>query len=284
MDATNPADLAELRLLVCHDLDLRCAVHLSDQLIQRSRRFDLVLLCGPFTSALNRIPISAEEEAIRIADISSIIAQFENVVCRVVFLPSDYDPSKLRSDRQLFLTPNSMGINQSMLPLTPSLGIIGFLEDESMLNHEAPMPFDFDRSQESDDELEGIVIKSSSSVPAIQLLLENVKAAQTSPTSKLFVLNYKFAASLNQFLYHMPHLTNDIFLCVLPQVSENPLNVPLRHGPGTVLLSPKSLRTGGYHYELVLSRNSSGWEVSELVEVHHQQENMLIGRNVESHT
>ena len=175
-----------------------------------------------------------------------------------------------------------MGINQCMLPLTPSLSIIGFLEDESMLNCESAMPFDFDRSQESDDELEGVVIKSSSSVPAIQLLLENVKAAQTSPLSKIFVLNYKFAASLNQFLYHMPHLTKDIFLCILPQVSETPLNVPLRHGSGTVLLSPKSLRTGGYHYELVLSRSSSGWQVSELIEVQHQQENILIGSSARS--
>ena len=259
-------------------------MHLSDHLIQQGRQFDLVVLCGPFTSVLNRIPISAEEEAVRVADISSIIAQFENVVCRVVFLPSDYDPSKLRSDKQLFLTPNSMGINQSMLPLTPSLCIIGFLEDESMLSHESTLPYDFDRSQESDDELEGIVIRSSSSVPAIQHLLENVKAAQPSPMSKIFVLNYKFAASLNQFLFHMPHLTEDVVLCLLPQVVESSLNVPLRHGPRTVLLSPKSLRTGGYHYELVLTENSSVWQVSELIEVHNLRENILIGKSEGGHT
>ena len=278
------SDLAELRVLLCHDLDLRSSIQLTDLLVRRGRKFDLVLLCGPFTSVLNRIPISAEEEAIRVADLSSIIAQFENVVCRVVYLPSDYDPSKLRGDKQLFLTPNSMGINQCMLPLTPSLSIIGFLEEESMLNLESALPYDFDRSPDSDDELEGIVVKSSSSISGVQRLLENVKASQSTAMSQIFVLNYKFATSLNQFLYHMPHLTNDIILCVLPQVSESPLNVPLRHGPNTILLSPKSLRSGSFHYELNLSKSGSSWQVSELAEVCGQNECVLFSRSDSGHS
>lgn len=254
MDATD-----ELEILLCQDADLQSAVQLSEQLTRGGKRYDLVVLCGPFTAELDRIPHGSEEEAVRVADISSIIAQFENVVCRVVYLPSDHEPAKVRSDKQLHLTPNSININRSLLPLCDNLFVTGFLEEETMLD-ESSLPDDFDRSKDSDDELEGVVLQVSSSVSMIETLMDSI-ASHAENCFKVFVLDFRFTSTVSQLLYHMPQHLDTTPLCIIAQREGEgeTLNFPSKIGSNTCIVSPKSLRRLGFYYDIRMEKGDSGW-------------------------
>lgn len=256
-----------MRILLCHDVDLQSAVQVSELIVTtRKTAFDLVLISGPFTAETNTIPYSPEEEAVRIADISSIIAQLENIVCRVLYLPSEFEPLKIRSDQQYFLTPNSHNINTNYLRLNDSMGVLGILEEEDMLTP-AKLPYDFDRTKDSDDELEDVVVRASPAATILEKLLTTA-AQETDVKSKLLLFNYKFPSTLNQLLFHMPDLIKDIVLCVIIQAEGSDINLPAKIGNNMLLLSPKSMRREGLYYEIQLELNGSGaWNVVETNEM-----------------
>lgn len=258
------------RFLICSDIDGASATKLTEHLIYANPEFDAIILSGPFTHTAVCTP---EQVAVQGGDIASIIAQFENLVCRVIYLPSEKDPVTIRNE-QLHLTPNSLNIHGRQVYLAHNLRILGFSEKNEELSS-SKIPANVDRSQESDDELDNVGVAAGSSASIIKEMLENsiggearnganeaeggasLKLPSTGSTSSadstgIFVLNYRYSHTLNQLLFHMGAELDQakVALCVIssadcPETSRLPLKFGKLH-----IAAPKSLRQGG-HYAVV---------------------------------
>lgn len=258
------------RFLVCSDVDGASATKLTEQLIYANPEFDAIILSGPFTHTEITTP---EQLAVQGGDIASIIAQFENLVCRVIYLPSEKDPVAIRNE-QLHLTPNSLNIHGRQVYLARNLRILGFSEKNEELSP-SKVPANVDRSQESDDELDNVGVAAGQSASIIKEMLQNsvggeagtsVNETEAGATLKLpstastpmadstgiFVLNYRYSHTLNQLLFHMGAELDQakVALCVIssadcPETSRLPLKFGKLH-----IAAPKSLRQGG-HYAVV---------------------------------
>lgn len=232
---------AHVRLLVVADVDVTSASLIAEHFVPQSPRFDAIVIMGPFTHEEAK---TEEELVISKGEMGAVIAQFENIVCRVIYLGSERDPISTLAE-QLHLTPNSVNVHARRLPLAEGLFMIGFAETGENLVTSA-LPPDVDRSPESDDELDGVQVQAGlSSITVIQELLqsaagagagghksvfhraaaaaasasaaaatpEDTEAAQEPPSAGqeaaqprlgLFAFNHKYAHTLNHFLFHMP--------------------------------------------------------------------------------
>lgn len=264
-----------VRLLVIADVDIASASLITEQFVPQAPHFDAVLLCGPFC---HEEPSTGEEHAVAMSEIGSIIAQLENIVCRVIYLGSAKDPTS-SIEGQLHLTPNSVNIHNRLLPLAKNLFALGFAETSENLSSSG-LPADNDRSAESDDELEGVEVQSgSSSVTSIEGLLKaSVTArlgaasehnAPTDPTRDkkkcglgMFVLNYKFMHTLNHVLFHMPEELEaaGIKVCILPPAlnTVEPVRLPKTFGSLSIA-ALGSLRVNGQYTVIELSRANQVW-------------------------
>lgn len=269
------------RFLICSDVDGASATKLTEHFIFSNPEFDAIILSGPFTHKEVTTP---EEVAVMGGDIASIIAQFENLVCRVIYLPSEYDPIVIRNE-QLHLTPNSLNIHGRQVYLTQTLRILGFSEKNEELAS-GKVPANVDRSAESDDELENVGVVAGQSASIIKEMIENSTSSEVDGMNKegttaplklpstsssvgvdstgIFVLNYRYSHTLNQLLFHMgPELEQArVTLCVIssadcPETSRLPVKFGKLH-----IAAPRSLRQGG-HYVVVdieLDEASQQWD------------------------
>jgi hypothetical protein len=260
-----------LRFLVCYDVDLQSASRLAEVLVKETPTIDAILLAGPFAHAEME---TKEERAVVESDIASAIAQFENIVCRVIYLPADGDPSEVLTEL-LRLTPNSLNIHGRELNLTRHLRILGFAEKKDYLSQYEKAPRNMDLSPDSDDELDIVRVDAATHSANIieEMLLNSAKIEEEvenqveenssanlklsadeskSVGSGIFMLNYRFSHTLNKFLFHM---TKDleaagISLCIVtsPDCAETQ-RLPKKFGK-LGIAAPKSLRLGG-HYTVV---------------------------------
>lgn len=265
------------RFLVCSDVDNTSTTKLVEQLLFKDPEFDAIILAGPFTHKELTTP---EEVAIMEGDIASIIAQLENLVCRVLYLPSERDPPAVRTE-QLHLTPNSLNLHGRQLFLAKNLKILGFSEKNEELNT-GRIPRSVDRSAESDDELENVGVATGQSASIIREMLQNA-ASGNSPTDPtmdatkpsilsdmegaatgIFMLNYRYSHTLNQLLFHMgPDLeAAHVALCIIssadcPETSRLPVKFGKLH-----IAAPKSLRQGGNFLVVDIEYNaaSQAWD------------------------
>ena len=251
--------LTKFRVLICSDIDGPSATRLTDHFISSDPEFDAIILAGPLAHSEDR-PESKEEIAVHKADIVSIIAQFENLVCRVLYLPSENDPTDIRMEQQ-HLTPNSINIHGRQIYLTSTLRLLGFSECSEELTH-GKIPRNVDRSAESDDELENVGVASGQSGSIIQEMLRNsyssaaIESSSEIPSEDIatgiFALNYRYAHTLNQLLFHMSADLDQakVGLCVItsaqcPETERLPTKFGKLH-----IAAAKSLRRGG-HYTVV---------------------------------
>lgn len=286
-----------LRVLVVADPDVSSATQLTELFVPSAPRFDAVVVCGPFCYAQNQSAVTAEEKVLARGEIGSTVAQFENIVCRVVYLGASTDPADIVKE-QLFLTPNSVNVNQRRLQLTEDLFVVGFSETADNLTTSG-LPADFDRSPESDDELDGVEVKSgSTSIKTIEDLLQAATAkvdeeetqtggggggeqsgATTTATATatsagaaadkkitgIFALNYKFAHTLNHFLFHMADDLEKagVKICILPPElnTPEPARLPSKFG-GLAIAALGSLRLKGYYTVLDLARRDGEWDAT----------------------
>jgi hypothetical protein len=272
----------QVQILVVHDIDLISAAKISEKYVCGESRvmFDACIICGPFT---HRSITSPEDEAIAIGDMASIIAQFENIVCRVVYIAGDNDPIRTLSD-QLCLTPNSVNIHARSLPLINGLYLSGFTEKDSVLSVYSS------GDDDSDDETDGYEIQTSSSVKIIDEVLTNAPAyaypdhTSPFPPQGIFVLNYKYPHTLNHFLFFQTDVLQSarIKLAVIPSPTSseeeeegqderrrNEVILP-RHLRGLTIVSPQSLRLRGGYSVVTLAMvggEGQGWEVTEVVDL-----------------
>lgn len=227
---------SSLRVAIVADVDVHAVNKFAERFIPNDPSFDLVLLLGPLT---HRECETGEDLAAAKADIAAIIAQLETVVCRVVYLASDRDPTEVLTE-QLHLTPNSVNIHARSLPLARGLYACGFAETRGNLQCQDAQ----DVTHAEEEPVEGLQV--SSSVSSVQIIAEllgqaarqEVAAAAaagagqevgemagqapgslavppegvfidamqgpSAPPLGLFCLNYKFSFTLNHFLFHTP--------------------------------------------------------------------------------
>jgi len=168
----------------------------------------------------------------------------------VVYLPSEVDPPKTLIE-QMNLTPNSMGIHGRRLQLAKHLFVSGFAEKGGDVSY-GKVPASVDRTAESDDELESVEIKSGLSISIINEILTSSSTSGTDSKdngSGIFVLNYKFSHTLNQFLFHMSDVLEKKGVDLAVITSSNPeetSRLPLKFGSLSIA-APKSLRHGGFY-------------------------------------
>lgn len=279
-----------MKILIVADVDIASASILSERFVPHDPIFDFILACGPFhssaspsaavaTAAATTATNSTEQNAVIEGDIATAIAHLENMVCRVIYLPAESDPpATLHS--QLHLTPNSVNIYARQMLLRDNLYVSGFTEKSDDLVT-AGLPHDDDRSPDSDDELEGVEIKSStSSISIINEIITNTlkengdesssstdSSTGSSASDGIFILNYKYTHTLSHFLFHMPELLQraGLMLCIVPTLSEESQRLPASFGSMTIVV-PKSLRYGGHYciVNLQLQDDSNRWMVDSV--------------------
>lgn len=246
--------LTKFRFLICSDIDGPSATRISEKFISCEPCFDAVILAGPLAHSEDRLE-TKEDIAVIKGDISSILAQFENIVCRVLYLPSESDPTDIRLE-QLHLTPNSINFHGRQIYLTSTLRLLGFSECNEELSH-GKLPGHVDRSAESDDELENVGVSSGQSGSIIQEMLRNsTPSSLDSPVEDIatgiFALNYRYAHTLNQLLFHMSGELESakVCLCVISSTHCSETDrLPTKFGK-LHIAAVRSLRQGG-HYTVV---------------------------------
>lgn len=246
---------------------------MTEKFIPEEPEFDAIILTGPFC---HRPVPTKEDMAVMEADVASIIAQFENLVCRVIYLPTEYDPPDVRIEQQ-FLTPNSINIHGRQVNLTSNLRILGFSEKNQELNV-GKIPRNVDRSAESDEELEDVAVASGLSASIIQEMLQNsaskgdstdsslpLKPASTTDAgSGIFMLHYRFSHTLNQLLFHMPHDLDNagITLCIISSCDcPETARLPTKFGKLNIA-APKSLRRDGQYLvvDITFNEATNAWD------------------------
>lgn len=262
------ASPTSIRLLVCSDVDIISAARLSEKFVPMPPQFDGVILIGPFVQN----PLNTEEDrAVALGDMASIVAQFENIVCRVIYLPSESDPPNTLIE-QMHLTPNSVGIHGRQLYLTKDLYISAFTEKgEELVEHQTnvrPM-----KDEDVDEyDIDSVEVTSGISISIIQQLLQGTTASEkNTPVTKdkdvgLFVLNYHFAHTLNHFLFHL----NDeldaagVDLCIITSTKDNSASrLPKKFGRLHIAV-PQSLRVGGHYTVIDLAFVNNRWSTQQV--------------------
>lgn len=276
--------------LILHDVDTTSASLVAEKFVTLSAGFDAIIVVGPFihTDAYKKEDLATAE-----GDMASTIAQLENVTCRVIYLAADTDPPNSLI-QQLHLTPNSVNIYARRLTLRDGLFITGHTETSEDMEV-GKVPEHADRSDESDDELDNVEVKSSTeSMNIIREILKAGKAQQQKemqeaaahspeaesssssshlPFAGIFVMNYKHVHTLNYFLFHMADELNQagVNVCIIPNVSEEALRLP-RTVMGKHLVVPRSLRNGGHYATLRMEQtpsagtnsSTSSWQATQV--------------------
>jgi hypothetical protein len=183
-------------------------------------------------------------------------------------LPGETDPPATLC-HQLHLTPNSVNIYARKMKLANNLNVYGFTEkSEDLLG--SKLPEDVDRSPDSDDELDGVQVKSSSttSIEIIKdLLCPTGSDIPTSESNGIFLLDYKFTHTLSHFLFHMTEgLENaGINLCIIPPNSEDSKRLPKKLGNLHIVVPP-SLRSEGGYCVVEMAHDGAKWQVQNVTQ------------------
>lgn len=240
------------RFLFCKDVDSQSVSRLTEKYVPNDPIFDAIVVLGPF---IHEAMTTREEIAVGEGDMSSLIAQFENIVCRVVYLPSETDPTNSLL-HQLHLTPNSVNIHARELHLATGLRILGFTEKSSGLENQEHVEDDEDEDNTAD-----ITLQSGTSTTLIKEILE---AATPVQSFGIFALSCKYSHTLNQFLFHMPEdlKSSGIKLCLIATEGDEASRLPSKFG-GLSIVGLKSLRDGGHYVVVDLQRNNESgvWSV-----------------------
>jgi hypothetical protein len=262
-----------LEVLIVADVDLISSSALVEGYSMSDVHCDMILLCGPVCYRECETP---EQIASVQGDISAIVAQLENIVCRVCILGSELDPSAIVTE-QLHLTPNSVNIHGRSLSLSTGLSLLGFTETSGNLV-QGKLPEDVDRSADSDEELEAMNVRVESSLTSVELINDLLDKARSENEGGrcIFAFHQKYPHTLNHLLFHMPEKLKDsgVSLLVTPPVATTSegeakeIRLPPKLGSLSIA-SPGSLRRNGEYCTVTLKRTASGasattWEVHEV--------------------
>jgi len=261
------------RFLICYGVDNASTARLSEVFVPLPMSVDAIIACGPFCDpALSE---TEEGEALRIADVASVVAQLENIVCRVLYLPSSRDPVRILTE-ECHLTPNSITLHGRRVKLTSNLIAMGFSEPEKTVEFEAPPMIN---EEDVEVDVDAYQVQAGQSIQALQDLLtlpSNTSSASTAsaaeettvPTS-IFTLSYQYAHTLNHFLFHLSEELQraGVSIAVITSLtSEEATRLPKKFGPLTII-APGSLKNGDYcllDLQLDSSSTTERWIVEKI--------------------
>eukprot|EP01031_Cornospumella_fuschlensis_P042406 gene42406-51796_t len=242
----------KLNFLIVRDVNLSSAAALAEYLLPNEPQFDAILVCGPL---LDREGKSVFELGVSYGDMASLLGHFENICCRVMYLPAESDPLPVIKEQANF-TANSVNINARSLQLSNDLCITGYTELSE--KHIA------DHSNKAYDEAEGledIEILHSLSIDIMHELLATPPSSSSS--LGLFAIHYHFSHTLNHLLFHMSKELQSAQVGVLivappssaashtgqsdslSMAAEDATRLPKSFG-GLHIVSPKSLKKGWF--------------------------------------
>lgn len=261
-----------LKILIVADVDLKSSSALVEEYATKDNAFDMILLCGPICYRECETP---EQIASVHGEISAIIAQLENIVCRVCLLASELDPSAILTE-QLHLTPNSVNVHGRSLSLSQGLSLLGFAETSGNLVSDK-LPDDVDRSADSDEELGTMDLRLESSVTSVELINDLLDRAQSENERGTCILAFhqKYPHTLNHLLFHMPEKLQEagVSLLITPPVATTSegevkeIRLPPKLGK-LYIASPGSLRRSGEYcsVEIALTdiSESATWVVKDV--------------------
>jgi hypothetical protein len=268
-----------LRLLLVADVSMASVTALSESLVPLPPQFDGIVVIGPFGLGRFKTP---EETAMALGDMASTVAQLENIVCRVLYLPTESEPDRTLRE-QLHLTPNSVNIHGRCVNIVNRVQITGFSERniQSVCN----------RTTRADDEIEEpetLEVMSGVSKNAIESLLfggeekrfVNIEAfdedEDTSGTSTavdkdlgIFTLHYHYSHTLNNVLFHMNDKIQaaQIKLCIIASSNDQEISrLPTKVGDMTI--APVRSLERGYFTSLELIKDDGKWNVGR-IDIHN---------------
>lgn len=232
------------RILLCSNLDNDSVAKLSERFVSRSPELDAIVAFGPF-SCNSEINSSSkeEEDAAKIADIGSMVALLENIVCRVVYLPAQKDPNPIIIEDP-HLTPNSVTLHGRKLMLLKNLFISGYSEPD--LTADAN---DFANDEEGNmGALEEIRIQTAKSMDVLRDIIRLDLSLPDQPVTGIFALLYHFSHTLNHFLFHLNDELESagIDVCIICSANSDELSrLPKKFGNITIV-TPGNLQQGNY--------------------------------------
>ncbi len=268
-------DCERLRFLLIADVNMVSATNLSEVFVPLPPQFDGILVVGPFGLGNFKSP---EETAIALGDMASTLAQLENIVCRVIYLPTESEPDRTMID-QLHLTPNSVNIHGRRLDIIQDIHIIGFAErnEQSICG----------KACSAGNESDIVEIVSTNSAAIIEKLVigkedrfldSDIEGNFPNACSKndkvsqglgILILHYQYAHTLNTVLFHLSEKLEaaSIKLCIIASQHGDELDrLPLRIGDVSIV-GVKSL-SNGYFTSLEFQKQKSGtWSIVK-VELH----------------
>jgi hypothetical protein len=285
---------SEMKFLVLRDLDIASVSRLAEHFVHNSPQFTACIACGPFSPCPD--DSSPEDVALALGNAATTIAQLENIVCRVIYLPSAEDPVEMLF-KELHLTPNSVNIHGRWLQLAPSLFIGGYTEKSQLHAKEAAAESGDEDQEEQDGKA---TLESSNSGEVIREMLMNIPADNTDtggslslkissegdgddakPSSEgdgerkgphsIFMLDTAYAHTMNQVLFHaraeMAHAGVSTCICPSMENRDNSIVDAKKKIKDLNLLGPLSLKDKSKYLVLDYSRSgketeSIGWEMS----------------------
>ena len=233
------------RILFLSDVDIESATRLAEHFVPKTPQFDAIVVCGPFSADATEEIKSKEADALALGDMSSTLAQLENIVCRVIYLPAEWDP-RSALEEELHLTPNTVNIHGREMPLVAGLNIAGLTEIEESIGDEEEPIMDSGDDPPVPDPVGQTMRAESKSASTVTTLLENLTKCEAD--SSIFLLNHRYMHTLNSFLFYRQELLEQagIVLCVIPRSDEVTARLPTKMGNINFLV-PKSLRQGGHY-------------------------------------
>lgn len=259
------------RLLICQGVDNASAARLSEIFVPLPMNVDAIIACGPFCDPV--LSETEEGEALRIADVASVVAQLENIVCRVLYLPSSRDPVRILTE-ECHLTPNSATLHGRRVKLTSNLYSMGFSEPEKIVESEAPPMIN---EEDVEPDMDAYQVQAGQSIQALQDLLAlpstsssvTTTAASEEVVTSIFALNYQYAHTLNHFLFHLSDELQragvNVAIITSCLTSEETARLPKKFGP-LAIIAPGSLKGGGDYclLDLQLDSDSGRWIVDKV--------------------
>jgi hypothetical protein len=220
---------------------------LTEKLVPQQPYVDAIVACGPFICSRDiNYGSKEEEDASKIADIGSIIAQLENIVCRVIYLPSQQDPNSIITEEN-HLTPNSVTLHGRKLMLMNNLYISGYSEPDL-----TSQKYDFaDNEDHAASTLNEIRVQTAKSMDVLREVVgmnSSSSGELTNHSTGIFTLLYRFSHTLNHFLFHLTEELEDagIELCIIcSSNAEEASRLPSKFG-NLQIISPGNLQLGCY--------------------------------------
>jgi hypothetical protein len=247
--ATDITKLAEffqpptsLRILAVSDVDFQSTHSLAEKFVPHMPELDCILCMGPFEVSVKQPVMNVSTAAgassssstagngaknvstgVALSEISTVLAFLENIVCRVVYLPSEDDPPSALME-QLHLTPNSVNIYARRLSLIQGLFLTGYTEVSDKMSEQTDEYSEISGNGvrtfgDAEQDIHDILEAGNERAQDAANTCDSPELNKLNRKRGIFMLDYAHAHTLNQFLFHQTDVlvNSGVFVAVVPR-------------------------------------------------------------------